>query len=149
MSIFDDPIFWIGYAVFFLLIAGSNYVMIIVIERYWNFESREPSKQLMNKMDLYSHLTNGPLYFLWFLISIIYYQSLIALGLGILALLIVPLLFMLRKNSLQRIPFHVFNYNYAIGSPKSHRKVGLIPLPNLNKKIGRRFEYWRGHGRFL
>lgn len=99
----------------------------------------------MSKLDLGSQLTNATWYILWFFISLAFYQSLIALGLGILGLFLVSLYVLSRNRFLENIPFHVFNYNYTIGLPKSQ----LICVVNLNKKKGRRFEYWRGHGRFL
>lgn len=127
-----------------------NYAMVLGIRRLWNYDSKSPDLQLRRKFEFGIQLTNDPLYMLWLLISRFLLQSFIALVLGIVGQFAVSLLALTRVGMVfQNTPLHVLNYNYSMGQPKSQQHIVQSHIEDINSKIGRRFEYWWGYGRFV
>jgi len=148
LSIFNNLTFWLSFSLYLAVVAGLNLASLKILKRRWDFNSKNPSLQLIQQTGLASHLVNYPLYAIWIFVSLLFFQDVIALGLGIFSQFVISLLIYTRAREFQNIPLSILNYNYSISLPKSQQKARTFPINDLNKKIGRRFDYWRGYGRF-
>ncbi len=156
MQVIDDLSVILILAVFLVLIMPLSYIGGKIAVKGWNYESKDPSLQASKYRELHSQLVGGPVYILWFIVSIYFLDSLLWLVLGYIALFVgISVGGALGAKDLEDIPLDILLYNYKIRK-KERFTHNLLPqkkeiqfsesLPN--KKRGRRYSYWRGYGRY-
>ncbi len=162
MQVFDGFTSIIILAVALVISTIIGYAGARIHIGLWDYSTRNPALQLQNRSELLTQIAQIPMFIFWYVYSIMYLQSLVVFIIGYIGLPIAALIGIgLGATNLEDIPFHVFNYNYKIisGDVKKRRYQYERTLPPKksstqfdstlpNKKQGRRYEYWRGYGRY-
>ena len=135
--------------------------------RGWDYETKQPRKQLTYKTDLLLQVVIGSMCLLWFYIVFVQMEFdsvlnfLLVFGIGTLAIIIVSLVGIgLGAEEMKDVPYNVYIYNYKITlalnngiKPRRVYKTQPIEYPSrvrkfsdTNKKTGQRYAYWKNYG---